>query len=281
MHDFRITRFVERELPIDDYDDLLTRKKQDLLECCRSLKVRSRIIQTCGGCLRLLTDLSHFTHGSPTTRQDFAEIANMAQEAVYECMLNDDLQAALEEACDYFTLGVDIYHDGDYGSTHAELVGVYDSKDSNFRLWTGKSYPLQGQANSLMYCNDLDTHFIELDGDSVMILGCHDLNIFSPRSRASAAPGSYKEQVMKKMDRLVQINKPEIVLHHPHYTDSPRIWSVPWTGVERSLPFCHTYSSGICFANRDGEKPRGRLQDVLSKTARGNVQNWIQKDGLN
>ena len=37
MLTFRILHFVERELSIEDYDDLLKLKRRDLLTCCRSL----------------------------------------------------------------------------------------------------------------------------------------------------------------------------------------------------------------------------------------------------
>lgn len=127
-----------------------------------------------------------------------------------------------------------------------------------------------------MYCQDLESHFLVLDGVSVMLLGCHDLNIFSPRSRASSSQGTYKFQIMDKMDSLVKDHQPAVVLHHPHYTDSPRIWRVPWKGVEQNVPSCHTYSSGIFYANGDGGKQRGELKDVLAQTAKGDVKNWIQ-----
>ena len=81
---------------------------------------------------------------------------------------------------------------------------------------------------------------------------------------------------MDEMDCLVRDHEPEVILHHPHYTDSPRIWRVPWTGVERNVRSCHTYSSGIFYAAMDGGEPRGRLEDVLAKTAKGDVENWIQ-----
>jgi|GEM_PF-1132559 DNA-binding transcriptional MerR regulator len=48
MSTFRILRFVERELSIEDYQKLLERKRQDLLTCCRNLPQRATVIQTCG-----------------------------------------------------------------------------------------------------------------------------------------------------------------------------------------------------------------------------------------
>ncbi|MFA6224078.1 MAG: hypothetical protein WC647_17390 [Desulfomonilaceae bacterium] len=276
MSTFRTLRFVERELSIENYDDLLTRKRHDLLTCCRSLPDKATVIQTCGGCLRLIMDMSAFSHGKATTNVDFKNVVSVAEEAAFDLFLPKTLQEALAEACNYLTLGVDVYHEDGSCDTHAELVGVYDTRGGCFVAWTGKSYPVQFQTSSLMYCKDLESHFLTLSGVSVMLLGCHDLNIFSPRSRASASQGTYKDQIMNKMDRLVKIHDPVVVLHHPHYTDSPRIWRVPWTGVDRNVPYCDTYSSGIFYGAGDGGKPRGRLEEVLAKTAKGDVKNWIQ-----
>lgn len=274
MSTFRILRFVERELSIEDYDDLLELKRHDLLTCCRSLPHRATVIQTCGGCLRLIMDMRAFSHGQATTNGDFKDVVSEAEDAAFDFFFPRELKEALAEACDYLTLGVDVFDNS--CSTHAELVGVYDTRGARFVAWTGKSYPVQWQAPSLMYCKDLESHFLVLSGVSVMLLGCHDLNIFSPRSRASASQGTYKDQIMNKMDRLVRAHQPGVVLHHPHNTDSPRIWRVPWTGVERNILSCHTYSSGIFYGTEDGGKPRGRLDDVLAKTAKGDVENWIQ-----
>lgn len=276
MSTFRIRRFVERELPMEDKRDLLKRKRQDLLTCCRSLPHKSTVIQTCGGCLPLVMDMSAFSHGKSTTNVDFQSVVSVAEKGAFDFFLPKKLQEALAAACDFLTLGVDVHHDDDACGTHAELAGVYDTKRGCFLAWTGKSYPLQWQASSLMYCNDLETHFLALSGVSVMLLGCHDLNIFSPRSRASASGGTYKAKIMAEMDCLVRDHEPEVILHHPHYTDSPRIWRTSWTGVERNVPSCHTYSSGIFYAAMNGGEPRGRLEDVLAKTAKGDVENCIQ-----
>jgi len=277
MSKFRILRFVERDLSIESDRALLKRQRQDLLKCCRSLRHRPIVIQTRGGCLQLLTDMRSYSHGKATTEEDFRDVVSLAEKGAFDCFLPKKLQDTFAAACDYLTLGVDVYQDDDACSTHAELVGVYDTKRGRFVAWTGKSYPLQWQASSLIHCNDLETHFPTLNGVSVLLLGCHDLNIFSPRSRACASPGTFKRRVMDKMDRLVRKYKPEVVLHHPHYTDSPRIWRVGWTGAERYIPSCHTYSSGIFYGCPDKEEPRGLLEDVLAKTAKGDVHNWIQQ----
>jgi hypothetical protein len=276
MSGFKILRFVERDF-FSEEDDAgsLDITVQDLIKCCVGVQHKTTVIQTCGGCLTLEMDVSSYSHGQETHRRDFQKLVSEAEKGVFDFLLSKELQAALSRACNFLTLGVDAKHyDPTYG-THAELVGVYDTDQHRFLGWTGKSYPVQHQTRSLMYCKDLESHFIKLDNVSVMVLGCHDLNIFSPRSRASASRGSYKDRVMAQMDHLVRKYQPEVVLHHPHSTDSPRIWQTAWSGVRQSIPSCHTYSSGIFYGFR-GNPPRGRLDKVLASTAKGKVENWIQ-----
>jgi hypothetical protein len=215
-----------------------------------------------------------YSSGEDTTDKHFEKITGIAEREAMDYLSSARLADGLASACEYFTLGVDIHDCDGRCKTHAELVGVYDTQQRRFVRWTGKSYPVQFQVASLMYCRNLESHFIVLNGLSIMVLGCHDLNIFSPRSRASATRGTYKNKVMEKMDRLVQANLPEIILHHPHHTDSPRIWQVPWAGVRKAIPSCHTFSSGVFYGNK-GKECRGKLNDVLSATAHGDVKNWI------
>ena len=137
-------------------------------------------------------DMRAFSHGQATTDGDFKDVVSEAEDAAFDFFLPRELQEALAEACDYLTLGVDVFDNS--CSTHAELVGVYDTRGGRVVAWTGKSYPVQWQVSSLMYSDHLESLFLVLNGVSVMLLGCHDLNIFSPRSRASASQGTYKDQ---------------------------------------------------------------------------------------
>jgi hypothetical protein len=222
--------------------------------------------------------MHRYSCGTGTTHEHYGKIIEIAERQAMHFLAARHLAEALASACHYLTLGVDVRDIDATCETHAELVGVYDTKQRIFVRWTGKSYPVQFQVASLMYCRDLKSHFMVLDGLRVMVLGCHDLNIFSNRSRRSSRCGTYKATVMEEMDRLVQKHKPEVVLHHPHYTDSPRVWQVAWAGVRGFVPTCHTYSSGIFYGNR-GKKCRGQLKDVLSATAHGYVVDWIENTG--
>ena len=67
------------------------------------------------------------------------------------------------------------------------------------------------------------------------------------------------------MKELAANFEPTMILHHPHLTDSPRIWSTAWSDARRLLPQVHgaehIWASGIAYCNGRG-KCRGELSDV-------------------
>jgi hypothetical protein len=139
--------------------------------------------------------------------------------------------------------------------------------------WTGKFYPTEWQKSNLVKINDLGSHFIELNHQKIMILGCHDLNAYNTRGQAVANPKGWKKKTSKKFRGLSKQFYPDIVLQHPHSTDSPRIWRLAWCELERELPSVKHYASGIMYYEESGE--RGRLVDVLEKTKKGDVIDFI------
>jgi hypothetical protein len=62
---------------------------------------------------------------------------------------------------------------------------------------------------------------------------------------------------------------PEIVIQHPHTTDTPKIWNAAWSELVRELPSVNHFVSGINYSNKNGV--RGNLNDVLQKTKKGDV----------
>ena len=173
----------------------------------------------------------------------------------------------LKDIADYFTMGIDGFNP--VNSQHIELVAVYDFKKEKVIHWTGKFYPTEGQKRDLIKLNDLDTHFIKLNNQNVVILGCHDLNIYSPRGQANANPDGWKRQIANNFKNLCTQFKPDIILQHPHTTDTPNIWNLPWRTVEKELPNVRHFASGIKYYNRYGV--RGELDKVLEKTKKGDV----------
>lgn len=136
--------------------------------------------------------------------------------------------------------------------------------------WTGKSYPTDAvQARTLVHA-PLESHLFRFDETPMLILGCHDLNMFSERAWANQLEGSVRRRRCDAMRRLARKFEPVTVLQHPHMTDSPMIWSTAWAGVRKFLTTAQTLASGIAYCGGDENGlPRASLEAVLKRTAWG------------
>jgi hypothetical protein len=189
-------------------------------------------------------------------------------------LLDEALMHRLKEKCDYITLGIDTrktristtktYIDED----HAELVTMVELK--SMRMWTtGKSYPTVNQQKHLIRFPDLSSHFVDCDLGTVMLLGCHDLTLYSPRAYANAK--SWRFNLIEKFRELAKIRKPTIVLQHPHTTSTPRTWSQQWSQLEQLLPSVKYFAS----AGRYVADNRDKLAACLMGTKRGGTIDFI------
>ena len=59
--------------------------------------------------------------------------------------------------------------------------------------------------------------------------------MFSARSKENQKAGSERQRRSERMRSLARSFRPTIILHHPHSTDSPRIWSTAWSGARELL----------------------------------------------
>ena len=165
--------------------------------------------------------------------------------------------------CEILTIGID--GKNDVGTT-IELVAIV--RNNMPIIWTGKSYPTSGEINHLMRIDNLDSHFVTINGERVAILGCHDLNIYSSRGRSKLINGSTKNQINQQYRKELEQFNPKIVLQHPHTTHHPLIWRNSWNNLLKANSAVTTYASGICyFDSKKSIKPsRNKLNSVLSLT---------------
>ena len=111
---------------------------------------------------------------------------------------------------------------------------------------------------------------MEIDGLRILVLGCHDLNMFNPRILANPRLGLHRRRRCKKMQSLARKFKPTIVISHPHQTDTLRIWLPGWCGVKKILPFIKQRLSGIAYYPPNWEPTtRQELPVVLRGTKFG------------
>ncbi|AEA46878.1 hypothetical protein [Archaeoglobus veneficus] len=234
-----------------------SRKFEDarkILEKVTKCNFEAEYLITCGGFVKF-----------PWVNGDFSRLVEEAQ-AWCERLLNG---IEVEDITDYLTIGIDSYSNrASLRKPHVELVGLYDVENDRWH-WTGKSYPTQDQKKGLLRA-DLDTHFVRLR-DRVMILGCHDLTMFNPRAIANA--GGWRKETIERFLSKAREFKPEVVLQHPHFTDSVRTWLVSWRTLERILSSVKHYASAGVYYREGGE--RSKLEEVLNVTKKGEVIDLI------
>lgn len=201
--------------------------------------------------------------GWDSRASDLAVFTKSARSVVAETV-TDKVLAAAKGCVDAISVGVDVCRE-DGGGALVELVAVVDVQYGKVR-WTGKSYPVGWQEKRLVQVADLKSHCLKIAGERVLVFGCHDLNMFNPRGRANQRQGSPRQSRCKEMELVAKAFHPTIVLHHPHTTDTPRIWSHAWKRLTQELPSVGAWGSAIRYHNFDGP-PRDELERVLSGTA--------------
>ncbi|GAB6283930.1 MAG: hypothetical protein STSR0009_01290 [Methanoregula sp.] len=181
-------------------------------------------------------------------------------------LLDERMRIQLAEHADYLTIGVDSRDTEKNNRYEVEFVALVDLKTNQY-FWTGKSYPNTPQEHRLIRIADLSTHFVNLSMGKVMVLGCHDLKLFSNRGR-TATRNEWRKKTQWEIDRLLEREQPEIVLQHPHTTDRSGSWISEWNELVYRFPSVkHYISAGLYY---HGEDPcRSTLGDVLKNTKRG------------
>ncbi|HEV2386928.1 MAG TPA: hypothetical protein VGS20_06685 [Candidatus Acidoferrales bacterium] len=196
-----------------------------------------------------------------------------------DALLEDALLRKLRNCTDFLTLGVDTYKDK-ISSTqaripepHAELVYVVNLATRAYHF-TAKSYPTPGQEKGLLRNGNLENHFVGLDGKPPMVLGCHDLTLFNPRSDAKAT--GWRQRVKEEFKRLAAKQQPTWVLHHPHTTIKIRTWLAAWAALQRSLPSVDKYAGSGAYSKKDmGWDTRDSLKEVLAATKSKGVMDIV------
>lgn len=207
--------------------------------------------------------------------ENIEELQNEAEITINDFFskLPIELYDRLTTIANYITIGIDGFNKM---NQCIQLVAVYDFKQQKVIRWTGKFYPLEREKRDLVKINDVDTHFIRLNRQNVLILGCHDINVFSPRGQAVANPDGWRKKIADDFKQKCVEFKPNIVLHHPHTTDSDKIWNLAWKQLEKDLPNVIHYASGIKYYKNNGTVRSG-IENVLKKTKKGDVVDFFYR----
>jgi hypothetical protein len=200
--------------------------------------------------------------GWSSTVADARPLVAKAAEALVE-MMSDRLVRQMTGRVDVVAIGIDLTPDK-VTNAYAELIALYDVNTRSV-TFTGKSLP-RSNHRTLVRVVDLSTHFVSIGGERVLALGCHDLNIFSPRGRRMQRPNGHLQELRQEMDERVLKFKPTVVLQLPHGTDTHNTWRAAWRALTGNCESIRSWASGISYFRMDGGPPRGTLVDVLAGT---------------
>lgn len=245
-------------------------------EALDQISDKKSIVVTPGGLIHIqLRDLQISDVSWQSNPADCRKLFQATSDVILGKLLTSKLVERLRQRVGILTIGVDIYEPR-VDFPIAELVVVYDAQSNSIQAITGKSYPTTFEESRLFLIKDYQSHFMNLLGVKTLVLGCHDLNIFNPRSASNRSANSHRAVIAEKMATLCKTEMPGIVIQHPHSTDTPNIWRNAWLGVRQQLPFARSYCSGIRYVNPLG-KPRGTLQAVLESTKSADVRDIVIK----
>lgn len=243
-------------------------------------KAKVKFLLTCGGFVQ-------FEWPKKITRKEIGDNLYPSEQVLQEVfdaaikqverVLAGDLRERLAQKADYLTLGVDSAKEmisttrTPIALLHCELVFLIGLKTGEIYI-TGKSYPTNSQQRGLARIADLKTHFLNVSEiGKIMVLGCHDLAIFSPRSINARR---WRKKINREFRDLASKEKPSVVLHHPHTADAVMTWLPMWSCLQRELPSVKLFAGAGRYYNK--EKPlRSSLDKVLRACTLGNSIDFI------
>ncbi len=244
--------------------------------------VKVKFLITCGGFIQFPwpVGISRKDIGD-NLNPDKASLERLIHEAKIhiECIFNSATMNQLRGKADYLTIGIDSFKEkisttkNHIGKPHVELVFLIDLKNGNIHH-CGKSYPTPSQQRGLVRYTDLSSHFFADDDlKKILILGCHDLAIFNPRSINAK---EWRAETNRNFRILVSKERPSYVLHHPHTTVKRRTWLNSWNQLNRMLPDMKGYAgAGRYFESDRPVSQWDNLEDVLRSTKKGGSIDFI------
>jgi len=243
--------------------------------------LRTRVLLTCGGFVSFQwpEDVDRANIGDNLSPAEAAvdRLLEEADSAVRE-LLAEPLRSKLAARTDAVSLGVDSFKSRVSTTSerirqlHVELV-CFINFNTDTRHWTSKFYPTVGQERGLVRAAKIDSHFLEFNDETVLLLGCHDLNLFNPRGN-STVKKPWRKEAIQRFQCAVTCRRPAVVVHHPHATDSPRIWGPAINKLLCIAGSPDRFASAGRYHNQAG-RPRVCLTRVLDATVKGHTADFI------
>lgn len=216
------------------------------------------------------------THGWDTTLSDFETLRRVGEASVAEQLGADTLGRARGHVS-YLVLGADVRVPG--RGVYAETALVYDVDNARFVGSTGKTYPTTKQERRLVRNPDVTGHVLDVGGEQVAVLVCHDLIAWSPWGAASRGPG--RDEVATQLQAVLAGRRPTTVLHLPHTTHSAQTWAQSWACIASELTDTQpTWASAIRYRRGYARPPVPLGPELLARTksSSDNVLDIVQGD---
>jgi hypothetical protein len=217
--------------------------------------LRAPIVSVPGGFVIHTMD-SWTAHRGWGSEGDFDLIDSRVREFYWYNLASDELFNKLKNnGVQLFTVGIDMY---DSNGKVAETVVAHDLTEDtplNDGLHiTGKTFPRTDEEDKLVFA-PVESHLVTVEDSRVLVLGCHDLNVWSGRSAANTTTRARKK-VRTAMQQVVLNFRPHIVLHHAHATDSEKTWQAGWSGILKQHKL-NQYATALGYYNEYGRKVEG------------------------
>ncbi|MBY0449415.1 MAG: hypothetical protein K2X01_02155 [Cyanobacteria bacterium] len=203
--------------------------------------------------------------GRSKDKDAWSRLADSVARPALEALLTPQFYEAARGKCDYLSLGLDIVSEQGMHGPHLELVAMADIQKKKIIRWTGKSFPTRNQDKQLIQVTDLGSHLLAQGKERVVILGCNDLNLLSPRVSHNVKSTSPRGRLVRQMQALVKAFRPTVILQHPHETDTPNSWLTTWRHIENTLPSLRHWAGTVRYHNAH-KAPRQPLERVLELT---------------
>jgi hypothetical protein len=192
------------------------------------------------------------TSGWETCQSDFDTLRRVAEDIALHS-LSGVLGVARGHAS-HLVVGVDVSVAGD--DPYAEVALVIDVEEGTVVGGTGKTYPMTGkQERELVRNADVDSHVIDLPGDRIGVLVCHDLVAWTGRSAESRR--GRRATVGRGLQDRVTAAKPNVVLHLPHTVERTGTWVAAWNELKREVgPGLRIWTSAIAYLTPRWRQPK-------------------------
>lgn len=245
---------------------------------------RVKFLTTCGAFLTFdwPTSLPYESENLFPNESALEALRTEAKKSI-DALLTARLVEKLASHTHYLSVGIDSYKtkisqtQNSIPEPHVELVYLIDLRSGTYHF-TGKSYPTPGQERGILRNPDLASHMVDTEYGKALVLGCHDLSIFNPRSRSNRM--GWRKTVADEWVKSIQRDAPLIVLHHPHTTVKTRTWAASWKALQQAVPSVRLSLGAGSYSIRDtGWGGRNRLENVLTATSHGATLDFVARIG--